>query len=66
MRQGLQGEAVVREYQLLPDAIHKQLERHLAAKDALNALERLNCFLDEVIRRTAAECLRLSRTQSDH
>jgi response regulator RpfG family c-di-GMP phosphodiesterase len=66
MRQGVPGEAVVREYQVLRDAIHKHLGRHLAAEDALKALERLSWFLDEVIRRTVAEYLRLTRDASDH
>ena len=65
MRQGVPGEAVVREYQVLRDAIHKHLGRHLAAEDALKAVERLNWSLDEVIRRTVAEYLRLTRHESD-
>jgi CheY-like chemotaxis protein len=64
MRQGLPGDAAVREYQVLRDAIHKHLARHLAAEDALKALERLNWFLDDVIRRTVAEYLRLTRNES--
>jgi hypothetical protein len=65
MRQGAPGKAVVREYQVLRDAIHKHLGRHLAAEDALKAVERLNWSLDEVIRRTVAEYLRLTRHESD-
>ena len=65
MRQGVPGEAVVREYQVLRDAIHKHLARHLGAEDALTAVERLNWSLDEVIRRTVAEYLRLTSNESD-
>ena len=64
MRQGLPGEAVVREYQVLRDAIHKHFERRLGAEAALKALERLNWFLDEVIRTTVAEYLRLTSEQA--
>lgn len=66
MRQGLPGEAVVREYQVLRDAIHKHLGRGLACDDALKALERLNWFVDEVIRITVAEYVRLAQNGPDH
>jgi hypothetical protein len=54
---------VVREYQVLRDATHKHLERHLPPEDALKALERLNWFLDEIVRLTVAEHLRLARDE---
>ena len=53
----------MREYQVLRDATHKHLERHLPPEDALKALERLNWFLDEIVRLTVAEHLRLARDE---
>jgi hypothetical protein len=61
VEQGVPGEAVVREYQVLRDAIHKHLGKHMPPEDALVALERLNWALDEVVRVTVAEHLRLAR-----
>lgn len=54
---------MVREYQVLRDATHKHLERHLPPENALKALERLNWFLDEIVRLTVAEHLRLARDE---
>jgi hypothetical protein len=60
VQQGLPVDALLREYQVFRDAIHKHLGRHLPVAEALKALERVNALLDEVVRITAAEYLRLA------
>jgi response regulator RpfG family c-di-GMP phosphodiesterase len=62
---GLPIDAVVREYQVLRDVIAKHLQRHLPAEAVVKVLEELNWLLDDVIRVTGAEYVRLNSRRRD-
>ena len=57
---GFSAEAVVREYQVLRDVISKHLQRHLPAEAVVKVLEEVNWLLDDVVRITVTEYVRMT------